>query len=412
MIMVEFNYEIGNIIKDEKRDLIITDREYRVKVRKNRNKYIESNVKWYKYTCNKCGWTEGWIEESNLKFKRGCSCCAGKTIVEGINDIPTTASWMVKYFIGGYDEAKLYGRGSHVTLSFKCPDCGKISDNKVAINNLYKNNSISCKCSDGVSYPNKFIYNIILQLKDQIIYFKSEYSPDWVKPKRYDMYFITKDGCKYIVEMDGGLGHGNKNQYTTHDIGTYNYDELKDNLAKQHDIEVIRIGCFPSYYENIKENILSSRLYEIIDFTNFNWGKCDEDSCKNVIKRVCEYKNKNPNMTTIEIGKIFNIHYSTIIKYLKNGNKFGWCNYDKKEEMSRVMKEYYRTRCKKVICISTNELFKSSEEAHLYHQDIPMKNIRRCCYGGRQTTGVNKLRWRYFDELNDDVSSFLLPKIE
>lgn len=44
----EFKIDIGTIFKDDKRDMIITDREYR----KDKN---GRNRKWYKYTCNKCG---------------------------------------------------------------------------------------------------------------------------------------------------------------------------------------------------------------------------------------------------------------------------------------------------------------------------------------------------------------------
>ena len=40
----DFNYDIGQIFKDDKRDFTITDREYR----KDKN---GQNRKWYKYTC-------------------------------------------------------------------------------------------------------------------------------------------------------------------------------------------------------------------------------------------------------------------------------------------------------------------------------------------------------------------------
>lgn len=48
----KFKYERECHFKDDERDMIITDREYRID---------KSGIKrkWYKYTCNKCGWTEG-----------------------------------------------------------------------------------------------------------------------------------------------------------------------------------------------------------------------------------------------------------------------------------------------------------------------------------------------------------------
>lgn len=43
-----FRIKIGEVIKDDRRNLLITKQEKRK--RKNR-----SDEKWYKYTCNKCG---------------------------------------------------------------------------------------------------------------------------------------------------------------------------------------------------------------------------------------------------------------------------------------------------------------------------------------------------------------------
>ena len=56
-----FKIEIGQTFKDNKRDLVITDREYRPRYKKNSSK---CNDRYYKYHCNKCG-NEDWILESN-----------------------------------------------------------------------------------------------------------------------------------------------------------------------------------------------------------------------------------------------------------------------------------------------------------------------------------------------------------
>lgn len=56
----------------------------------------------------------------------------------------------------------------------------------------------------------------------------------------YDIYF-EKDGKNYIIEMDGGLGHGNRT-YTKSDRSKeelLDIDKIKDILAREHDIEVI-----------------------------------------------------------------------------------------------------------------------------------------------------------------------------
>ena len=72
-----------------------------------------------------------------------------------------------------------------------------------------------------------------MQLK---IDFETEYSPEWIKPKRYDFYF---DGI--IVEMDGGLGHGNYNSLNNMSgEDSKSIDNYKDKMAIEHGIQTQR----------------------------------------------------------------------------------------------------------------------------------------------------------------------------
>ena len=57
IISKDFKYNIG----DKFGDIELIDKEIRVR---NRNDGRKENQKWYKYYCHKCGWTDGWIEES------------------------------------------------------------------------------------------------------------------------------------------------------------------------------------------------------------------------------------------------------------------------------------------------------------------------------------------------------------
>ena len=105
---IKWKYEIGQIVKDDKRNITIIDKEIRIC---NKIKSIE-NKKYYKYKCNKCGYNEGWMIEGNLLIGNGCRCCGGKTVIKGINDIATTHPNIVKYFKYKDDSYK-YSYGSH-----------------------------------------------------------------------------------------------------------------------------------------------------------------------------------------------------------------------------------------------------------------------------------------------------------
>jgi hypothetical protein len=333
-----FKIKNGTRFVDDKRDIIIIDREYRPTYKSNGK--LKQNKKYYKYKCNKCGYT-GYMEENNILInKNGCLCCSGKILVQGINDIPTTAPWLIPYFQGGYDEAKLYTKyGSGNPDNAKgliqpiCKDCGRIKNKKISISGIYLNHSIGCSCGKSISYPNKFAYNFLEQQK---VNFIAEYSPKWISPKRYDFYFEINKKI-YILEMDGKLGPGENNYKSKISVEESKaIDDYKDEQAKLHGIEVIRIDCKyenSDRFEYIKKNISENRkLNELFDLSKINWNKVEEFSLSNLVKTICEYKSNNPDMTTTEIGNVFKLSNTTIASYLKKGNIYGWCVYIGYEE--------------------------------------------------------------------------------
>ena len=81
----------------------------------------------------------------------------------------------------------------------------------------------------------------------------------------------------------------------------------------------------------------------MFDLSNIDWDKCDEYALKNIVKEVCDYWKQhreinNKDITTTYLSNRFNRSSKTIIIYLKKGTKFGWCNYDPKEEKKKSVK--------------------------------------------------------------------------
>ena len=170
----DFRIEIGEHFVDEDRDITITNRKMCEDKKGRRFKY-------YQYICNKCGFDCGkhysvreniykdelWALEGNILKGKGCSCCNSVSIVEGINDIPTTAPWMVDYFQGGYEEAKMYTCYSSKQIFPICPDCKTTSEKSYPVSHLYFE-GLSCFCKDGLSYPNKFYVRFIKTIKHKL----------------------------------------------------------------------------------------------------------------------------------------------------------------------------------------------------------------------------------------------------
>ena len=392
----KFKFEIDKHFKDDKRDLIIIDKLVKIKFT---NKGKERFELWYKYKCNKCGWDEGWVEERSLAFQQtGCSCCCPtpRIVVEGINDIPTTAPWMVKYFQGGYDEAKLYTKSSNKKIKPICPDCGMVKDKLMSINTIYNEHSMGCKyCGDNYSYPNKFAFNLLEQLN---LIFESEYMPYWIKPRKYDFYFEISIN-KIILEMDGNFHYTNNlmNGDSVDDVITI--DRYKDELAKEHDIIVIRIDCRKSDLEYIKYNILNSQLNGLFDLSNIDWLKCEEFALSNLCKKVCEIKYNNINISTYDISKILKINRGVVIKYLKKGSNLGWCIYNAKEEMIKSGEakgkkvEIFKDDISLGIFKSCNDLEIQSE--NLFGVKLYRSSISEICNGKRKA--YKNYNFKYVD---------------
>jgi len=382
--MRKYRYNVGDIIQTFSGEIQILEQTK-----------ASDNQKKYKYKCLIDGNIDQ-IYEFNLTQGNGCNVCTNKKILKGYNDLWTThlkTAKLLKHSEFGYE----LSYGSTKSEIFICPDCGCEKSYKVYVVVSF---GFSCpKCGDGFSYPNKFGFNLLEQLG---IDFIPEYSPDWIKPKKYDDYFKHKDK-EYILEMDGGIGHGNSNTLSKLTIKeSKEIDDYKDLKAKEKEIEVIRIDCKESNLEYIKSNILSSKLNDIFDLSNIDWLRCHEYACNNLVKVVCDLWNSGIN-STWEISEQIKIHKATVWRYLKLGVELGWCDYDPEEVMKKVYEDNDK-RNKENLSIPIiqltrkNDLVKKWDNARSAYRELKIeyKNISAVCRGLRETAGGFK--WQYYDE--------------
>ena len=315
-----FKFQKGMIFKN-RQALKIIDMKY------------QNKRKWYCYECLDCGF-KGVIRETSIEKGTGCSCCSSRQSVLGINTIWDTDRWMVDLGISEED-AKMHTKCSDKFIKVCCPLCSR--SKHMIISNIYKYKSICCVCQDGKSYPNKFMYSVLEQLK---VDFETEKSFDWCyyatsdnNKKRgvYDFYFELGSN-KYIVEMDG-LQHF-KETYYSKDMfieGRRFSDIEKDRLAYSKGINVIRVDCRKSDLNYIKSNILDSCLSTILDLSDIDWEKAEMFSLTNLVKTVCDLKKDNPFIKLDRIKALTKLDKTTIISYLRKGAKLGWCIYNPRE---------------------------------------------------------------------------------
>lgn len=258
----------------------------------------------------------------------GCLVCSNKCILKGVNDVATTNPELIELFLNKED-AYLYGSNSTKNIFVRCPLCGTVKQMKVCT--LVELGYVTCdKCSDGVKYPNKFAHEFFNQLSGQYKEYIAEYSPDWANRYSYDNYIKLFDDTEIVVEMDGRFHYcgGDVHSQQTNDA-------IKDSLALNNNIIVIRINCdyghIKKRFEHIKNNMIVS-LANYFDLSNINWNKCNEAGISSIIFEVSKYYSNHPKIDLHKIAKHFCICMDTLYGYLRIGTELGMCVYIKDDE--------------------------------------------------------------------------------
>ena len=384
-----FEYNINDVIKDEKRDIKILD--------------ILTKQRRYKCICNKDGhiWTTH--KDAIEKLKTGCPVCANQVAALGINTIWDTDRWMVNLGVSEYD-AKKYTKCSSRKIEVVCPDCENTKD--IRISDIYKYKSIGCKkCGDGVSYAEKFMSSVLVQLG---VDFKAQLSKTtfkWCDNKRYDFYLPDYN---MIIETHGEQ-HYKETGFKTSLVEIQENDRFKRELALTNGIEhYIVIDCRKSEFDWITFNVYK-KLKDHFDMSNVDFSKAEEFALGNVIKEICDYwNNKEDWETTQTIADIFNISKNTIIKYLEKGNILGWCKYSAKEEKSKASKKLNKANGKQidVFDLDMNYINSYKNARDLERKSLEDFNIFIGYRGVSQVCNYNKKSYKgfIFRFKNDDLN--------
>ena len=392
----EFKIKIGQVFKDDKRDLVVIDREYRVDKR-------NSPVKWYKIKCNKCGWKEGWKPEGELFRGVGCSVCcpAPRIAVLGINTIWDTDRWLVD--LGVSEEyAKTHTRGSNKRATVKCPYCGREKD--MLIGNIRKKKSISCNCGDGFSFNEKVVSSILNQLNIEHKAQLTKVTFEWCGNYRYDFYIPS---INTIIECHGLQHYEDNTAFKASLKETQENDKKKYELAKENNIDnYIVIDCRKSNLEWIKNNILNSKLNNIFDLSNIDWLECEKFALNSLVWEVCQYwNNKQHWETSNELAEVFGLNRWTISKYLRKGNSLNWCFYNGKEERIKGARLYqnkgveiFKEGNSLGTFESARELSRRSQE--LFGVYLDYSAITQVCKGKRKTSKGFTFKYSKNNKLN------------
>lgn len=322
-----------------------------------------------------------------------CDGYSGKKPLVGINDLWTTHPEIAKMLKNPEDGYKC-SHGSSQKMDFVCRYCGEIINESV--NKVVKNNHVTCNfCSKGISYPNRFMANL---LKILDVDFKPEYI---IKPYsyRFDFYFIVNQQC-YIVEMDGGIGHGNKTYEGDKDYIGFETDLIKNDICRDNNIEIIRIDCnyeSNNRFEYLKQSILNSKLNILFDLRNVDFDHIDKLSCSSLLIDISNYW-KSGIESYDEFNKLTALSRRTIRSYLKEACEKGFINESYEEVLRKIRlasnKKLASSKGTKIMCDQTGEIFYSIASAE---KQTGVRNIKKYFSGEYSHAGKlpdgTKLTW-------------------
>lgn len=365
--------------------------------------YVNINTKiLIRHNCDKCNYHTWKVAPIGLLQGQGCPVCSGREAKLGINTIWDTDRWMVDLVGVSEEDAKKYSSRSGQKIKVKCPDCRR--EKRIMISQIYRNKSISCSCGDGKSYPEKFVMNLLEQLN---VDFEIEYSPKWIRPKRYDFY-IKNINC--IIETHGEQHYFKK--FSMSNSRTIKQEQINDKYKKEIALQngvkhYIELNCRESNLEWIKNSIVNSELSKLFDLSNINWLKCSKFANSNRVKEICNYwNNKREDETTSDIGRKFDLTPQAINKYLKKGTKLGWCEYEPKKELKKSarkkgknskMVEIFKDNKSLGVFESCSELARQSEK--LFEKELIIGGISQVCRGTKSQ--YKGFTFKYVEEDNN-----------
>lgn len=369
--------------------------------------YIDSRTSIL-HKCLHCS-SEHKYAPNDVLRRKYCTICQGNDLVVkyGVNSLWDTNPEIAEMLVNKED-GEIYSYKSTKKCNFICPNCRSLVKNK-QIQYVVKHGLPCQKCSDGISYPMKFICCMFNQLNieyDTEVTF-NEWSfmlDDYIYKPRYDIVFRN-----YIVEVDGGF---HKKEYSKkgRTIEEIKYiDNQKDILALNNGYKMIRIDCCESDMEYIKNNVLSSELNNMFDLSKINWIECHKYAISSKVKEVCDYWNQLENPSVTQVFTDLKMPRITVQRWLKKGALAGMCDYDPKREHLKNSKSTKNKKRKSVICLSTNKVYESisnaEKETGISASSISCNCIGKTKFAGRdKITGI-KFQWLYYEDYLKNITS-------
>ena len=282
----------------------------------------------------------------------------------------TTNPWMLKYV--SEDILKEHTMASKLKVEVECDCCGNKSI--ISLGVLAKNKKLKCVyCNDKLSsFPEKMVMGLFKVLNIKFKKEVSRYDFDWINKYKYDFYL---EGYNVFIEVDGSI-HKENNESKFYGRRTYEEikatDEQKNLLCELNGFKLIRLECFKSDFQYIKNSILNSELASIINLETVDWDEVLKYCETNFMLEMCKFWKNCKDMNIV--AKEFNVCIETVRKYLKLGSKiWDWCNYSVESQIKALGDNL--TLCNIVGKSKPIDVYKDGEYINSYQSALYLSKV-------------------------------------
>lgn len=361
----------------------------------------------YLWNCQKCESEYDMKVHVRTYSKCNCPYCSGSRVNE-TNCLWTTNPNIAKLLKNTQRGYELTVR-SNKREKFICNDCGYSETKRV--NDVFRQGFSCPRCSDGFSYPEKFVFSMLSQLNIET---ERQKTFEWSNinsenkrlngSKKYDFYIPH---LNTIIETHGQQHYDLKfNLSVSSLIDEKNNDIMKEKLAKQNNIDnYIIINCSKSDPNFIKNNIIKSKINEMLFLKNVDWDQCHRYAMSSLVKSICLLWDDYKSVT--ELSKSIKMDKTTVRRYLKQGAKVGFCNYNGEEEAKKTrannLSKIREIRSVKIIQMTKQgEFIKEWNSVSDAQKTLEINNITTVCRGRQSTAGGFK--WMYKEDYDQELN--------
>ena len=308
--------------------------------------------------------------------------------IPNVNDIYTTNPEIV-YLLADKEDAHRYKANSKKKIVLVCPVCGK--EHEMTINKVVSRGYSCPYCGKkSGSYGERFLMNMFYQL-EQVV--ENEFTPKWIKPKRFDFMF-EKDDKKYIIELDGGW------HFSDNRLSGKTYEEQKKTDAEKQkraeDMGFIVIRLDYNYVNNNRNDYLinsikNSYLSVLFDLSKIDFSECIYNAVHcSAVKDVADIW-INGVRSSQQIADKLGISVGTVKSYLKIATDCNMINlsYDDLKKENRVYFSNVSHRKPlhddEILELWNSEIYNFSEIARIInsnHKSVKQA-LERMCNNGR-----------------------------